>query len=203
MATVAIFERARAWIVGGIKHGREQLARVIVREIGVRLLNRPWQVRSLAEIDADQRPGDAHEQSRGHALAADVADPERAPPVSERNEIEEIAADIARGGHRRPDVEAGFGGEFLYPGQKRPLNDRRARHFVVALTAQNDLLGHPAEGPPEIGEVRDWITQLLKQRGIQFMALERAKRMGVEADRAIELAHAVAHPADDVDKQGR
>ena len=94
-------------------------------------------------------------------------------------------------------------GELLNPGQKRALNDRRARHFVVALTAQNDLLGHAAEGLPEVGEVRDRIAQLLEQRGIELVTLERVERLGVEADRAVELAHALAHPADDVDEQGR
>ena len=94
-------------------------------------------------------------------------------------------------------------GELLHPGQKRALDDRRARHFVVTLTAQNDLLGHAPEGLPEIGEVGNRIAQFLEQRGIEFVALEPAQRVRVEADRAIELAHAIAHPADDVDEQGR
>ena len=55
----------------------------------------------------------------------------------------------------------------------------------------------------EIGEVRNRIAQFLEQRGIEFMPLERAERMGVEADRAVELAHPLAHPADNVDEQGR
>ena len=102
----------------------------------------------------------------------------------------------------RPNVEAGFFGEIPDPWQKRALNDRRARHFVVALTAQNELLGHAAEGLPEIGKVRDRIAQLLKQRRIELVMLERGERLGVEADRAIELAQAIAHPGDDVDEQG-
>ncbi len=87
--------------------------------------------------------------------------------------------------------------------QERTLNDGRARHFVVALAAQDDLLGHAAEGLAEIGEVRDRIAQLIEQGGVEFMALERAERVGVEADRAIDPAHALAHPADDVDEHGR
>ena len=35
------------------------------------------------------------------------------------------------------------------------------------------------------------------------MMLERAERLSVEADCAIELAQALAHPGDDVDEQGR
>jgi hypothetical protein len=67
---------------------------------------------------------------------------------------------------------------------------------------QNDLLGHAAEGLPKIGQVRNWIAQLLEQRGIELVALERAERLGVEADRPIEFAQAIAHPGDDVDEQG-
>src|SRR5208283_1820470 len=55
--------------------------------------------------------------------------------------------------------------------------------------------------PKEIGEVRDGIAQLLEQGGIEFMALERGERMGIEADCAVELVQTVAHPADDLNEQ--
>ena len=85
--------------------------------------------------------------------------------------------------------------------QERALNDRGARHFVVALAAQQDLLGHAPEGLAEIGKVRDRIAQLVEQRGVELVALERGEGMGVEPDRAVEPAQTIAHPADDVDQQ--
>ena len=54
---------------------------------------------------------------------------------------------------------------------------------------------------PEIGEVRYRIAQLVEQRRIELVALERGKRVGVEADRPIDLTHAIAHPANDFDQQ--
>ena len=72
-----------------------------------------------------------------------------------------------------------------------------------ALAAQDDLLGHAAEGLAEIGEVRHRIAQLVEQRRVELVPLERRERMGVEADRPVEPAQAVAHPADDVDQERR
>ena len=127
--------------------------------------------------------------------------PKRNAPVVERDEIEKVAADVARRRHRGPDVEAGFGGEFAHLRQKRALNDRRARHLVVALAAQDDLVGHAAEGLAEFGKIGDRMAQFVEERGIELVALERSERMGVEADRAVDPADALAHPADDVDEQ--
>ena len=128
--------------------------------------------------------------------------PSAIAPVGELHQIEEVAADVPRRRHRGKDVEAGFGGEFGDLRQQRALNDRRARHFVVALAAQDDLLGHAAESLSEIGEVGNRIAQLHEQRRVELMPLERGERVGIEADRAVDPAHPLAHPADDVDQQG-
>jgi hypothetical protein len=77
VAAAAIFELARARIICGVDERGEQPACVVVHKICVRILDRPRQTAVLAQVDADERPGDAHELGRRHALAADVADAER------------------------------------------------------------------------------------------------------------------------------
>ena len=62
-------------------------------------------------------------------------------------------------------------------------------------------VGHAAESLAEFGKIGDRMAQFVEERGIELLALERSERMGVEADRAVDLADALAHPADDVDKQ--
>ena len=129
--------------------------------------------------------------------------PNATRPSLSLNEVEEVAPHVARRRHRRGYVEAGFGGEFRDPGQKRPLNDRRARHFVVALASQDDLLGHTAEGLSEIGEVRDRVAQLFEQSRVELVTFERGQRVGVEADSAIDPPQAIAHAPNNVDQHGR
>ena len=127
--------------------------------------------------------------------------PERDASIREGDEIEEVAADIARRRHRRGNVEAGLGHEGVDLRQEGALNDGGARHFVVALAAQDDLLGHAPEGLPEVGEVRDRIAQFIEQGGVELMTLERGKGVGVEPDGAVQPAQTIAHPADDLDEQ--
>ena len=191
----------RSRIVGRVKQGREELAGVIVGEPGVGFQDRGRQVRRLAQIDADQRPGDAHEQRGRHPLAADIAYADRDPPVRQMHKIEKVAADITRRRHRRADVEAGLRAELGDLWEKRALDHRRARHLVVALAVQDKLVRHTPEGVTEISKIRDGMAQFLEQRCVELVTLKRPERVGVEADRAIEPAQAFAHPGDDVDQQ--
>ena len=68
------------------------------------------------------------------------------------------------------------------------------------MAQKNDLLGHAAEGLAEIRESGNRVAQLLEQRGIEIVMVKRVERLRVESDRAIELAYAVAHPANHVDE---
>ena len=84
VTTTAIFNRPGAGVERGAEQRREQFGGVVVHKMGVRPEDRPGQVWRLAQVDANQRLGDAHEEGRRHALAADVADAERDAPVGER-----------------------------------------------------------------------------------------------------------------------
>ena len=158
MAATHQLDLSCARIEGGVEDGGEQFGGVVVGEIGVGLQDRSRQVGVFAQVDTDQRLGDAGEQGGRHSFAADVAHADGHASVIQRHEFEPIAAHVARRVHRGGDVDAGVGRKDPGLRQERLLNDRRARHLVAALPSQKELLGHAPKGMTEVRKVGERIA---------------------------------------------
>ena len=146
MAAAAILDLARARIEGGVKQRRELLGGVVVGRDrrsssgslrAGRASRADWMRISVLVMPMNSAAGTPLPQTSPTPSAmrpsSSATRSKKSPPTS-------------RAGSSDAYVDAGLGGEFGDLGQQGALDDRRARHLVVALAAQDDLLRHASEG---------------------------------------------------------
>jgi hypothetical protein len=76
-----------------------------------------------------------------------------------------------------------------------------ACHLVVLVAAQDDLLGHLAEGAGEIHQLGRRVEQRIEDGGIEFGAFERGQRIGIESERPVDGAGMLAELLDDAEEK--
>jgi hypothetical protein len=101
VARVGEREHAGIELEHAAQHGHEQAGPALLDEDPVRPLERNRRVARAVERGTQDRPDEGHEQRRGDALARDVCDDDAELPrpvgVEQREDVEEVAADLARG----------------------------------------------------------------------------------------------------------
>jgi hypothetical protein len=75
--------------------------------------------------------------------------------------------------------------------------------LVMLVAAQDDLLGHLAEGAGEIHQLGRRVEQRVEDGGIEIGAFERRQRIGIEAERAIDRPGVLAELLDDAEEKIR
>src|SRR5262249_7287661 len=128
-----------------------------------------------------------HEQSCRNALSADITDHDGDSIRIDHEEIIEIASDIARRAHVSVNVE-------VLPAVLQNLIRRqhcllyctRICHFLALRLTQHDLLGEMTKRLREIGELGQWMPQIVEQLELELAALQSAERVRIEPDRSIE-----------------
>ena len=164
VSATRVGELSARGVVHGIEQRDEHRGLVVIRQEVVDLPEHFRRLLGANRRALQQRAARHHEEGRGHPLVRDIGDGEPNATIVQLHDVEEIAANVARGNHARERLEGRSVGEARR--QDRLLHRARDIKLVLEhdqlvargerLAPLQEVLQRALDGDPQVGEV-EWL----------------------------------------------